>query len=199
MLENVLSWAICNWIELFGTISGLLYIWFSIRHSIWLWPIGLLTSAAYIIVFYQSKLFADMSLQVYYLIVSIYGWFHWVFGKQKLDKTGELKISKLKPYQWIIAITACVFLTIAYYPLGKYFGASYPIWDGLITGGSIVATWMLTRKIIEQWIFWIIIDGASIGLVIAKERYLTVILMTVYTVMAFVGYMKWKKDFKLQK
>jgi nicotinamide mononucleotide transporter len=198
MLESVLSWAINNWIELFGTISGLLYIFFSIRHNIWLWPIGILTSAAYIIVFYQSKLYADMSLQAYYLVVSVYGWYHWVAGKQKLDKTGELKISRLKPYQWIVSIAACIFLAAIYYPFGSYFGASYPIIDGLITGGSIVATWMLTRKIIEQWIFWIIIDGASIWLVIAKERYITVILMTVYTVMAIVGYIKWKRDFNKQ-
>jgi nicotinamide mononucleotide transporter len=199
MFETASTWIVENWIELFGTITGLLYIWFSIKHSLWLWPIGFLTSAAYIIVFYQSKLFADMALQVYYVFASIYGWVHWVYGKQKSGNTGKLRISKLKTYQWIVAIIACVVLTLAYYPLGVYFNASFPIWDGFVTAGSIVATWMLTRKIVEQWLFWVIIDGATIALLVAKERYLTVILMTVYTIMAILGYLKWLKDYKAQQ
>ena len=198
MLHGVWQFILNNWIELFGTVSGLIYIIFSYRHSVWLWPIGIATSAAYIIVFYDTALYADMLLQVYYLFVSVYGWLHWVLGKQVTKATHELKISRLKPYQWFVCIIVTGALTLLYLPFGKYFNAAFPLIDGFITAGSIVATWMLTRKIVEQWIFWVILDATSVILMIAKDKYPTAILMSVYTILAAAGYFKWLKDYKLQ-
>lgn len=200
MFEPVYAWIIQHKLEAFAMISGLIYIFLSVKHSIWLWPVGFITSALLVVVFFTTKLYADMSLQVYYLIVSLYGWYFWVTGKKKDKHSFEVKISVLKPYQWFLAILTTLLLGfLLFYPLQRYTDASYPLWDSMITSGSIVATWMLARKIIDQWILWIIIDGSSIALFLIKEIYMMAFLTLIYTIMAAWGYIKWYKDFKSQE
>ena len=200
MWDKLILWLTNNYIELFGFLTGGLYIILSIMQSVWLWPVGLVTSATYIVVFFQSTLYADMALQVYYLLVSIYGWYFWVFGKKKNQELGDVKISKLNPIYWVWAVIVTLVLTVAlYFPMKKYTNASNPLWDGFVTAGSVVATWMLARKILEQWLIWIIVDGASIALFFIKGLYMTAILFIAYTILAFVGYLKWVNDFKKQE
>ncbi|MCX7986981.1 MAG: nicotinamide riboside transporter PnuC [Bacteroidales bacterium] len=195
------DWLLNNWIELFGSISGLIYIYFSLRRSIWLWPVGLITSAAFVVVFYEARLFADMALQLYYCFASIYGWIFWLFGKKRHYKSvenKELPISRLTFFQWLISAALVVILTLIYLPLGNAFHASFPIVDGLVTAASIVATWMLARKILDQWLIWIGVDALSAIMLIAKEKYLAAGLMIIYTILAVLGYLKWLKDFRKQ-
>jgi nicotinamide mononucleotide transporter len=200
MYEIIFSWLKANFVELLGTLSGLLYIFFSIRQNVWLWPIGLISSAFYIPVFFGKTLYADMLLQVYYLVVSIYGWYFWINGKKKNDKEpGKIKITTLKKLNWAITIFATLVLTLAlFYPLKKYTNASNPFTDSFCFAGSIVATWMLARKILEQWLIWIVVDAISIGLFVYKQLYITVVLYFVFTVLAIIGYLQWKKNFKAQ-
>jgi len=196
MLQQVLSWILDNYIELLGAIFGLLYIILSIRQNIWCWPVGLITSALYIYVFYITKFYADMGLQVYYLVVSIYGWYFWLFGG-KSKKTDDLKISSVKFNLSIYLVIATVVLFgIIAYILVNYTDSEIPYWDAFTTAGSFIATWMLARKIIEHWLVWIIIDAVSLGLYIYKGLYATVILFAVYTVLAVTGYIEWKKELK---
>jgi nicotinamide mononucleotide transporter len=201
MYELIISWLKGNYIELLGTLFGLLYIYFSIRQKVWLWPIGLITSAFYIPVFFEKTLYADMLLQVYYVIVSLYGWYFWINGRKKDDKlAGKIKITTLKKLNWIITIAFTFVLTIVlFYPLKKYTNASNPFTDSFCFAGSIIGTWMLARKILEQWLIWIVVDGISIGLFVYKQLYITVILYIVYTVLAIIGYLQWKRDWKVQK
>jgi len=200
MYDIFFSWLKLNFAELFGTLFGLLYIYFSIRQNVWLWPIGLISSALYIPVFFEKTLYADMSLQVYYLIVSIYGWYFWINGRKKDDEVpGKIKITTLKKSNWAITIISTLLLTLVlFYPLKKYTNASNPFTDSFCFAGSIVATWMLARKILDQWLIWIVVDAISVGLFIYKQLYITVILYIVYTVLAIIGYLQWKKDFKAQ-
>ena len=198
MLEILKNWFTNNYIELFGTITGFIYIILSIKQAIWLWPVGFISSAVYIVVFFQSTLYADMGLQVYYLIISAYGWIHWKNdNKQDVQK---LKILSINIKQWIIVTVLIGILGIfLYYPLLKYTNASNPLFDSFVTSGSIIATWMLARKILEQWLIWIVVDGASILLFIIKHLYPTAILFGVYTILAIIGYLKWKKEWIAQK
>ena len=199
MYEIVINWLKANYDELLGSLAGILYIIFSIRHSIWLWPIGLLTSVAYILVFFKTTLYADMLLQVYYLVVSIYGWWHWKFSRNKHSNSKELNITNLKFSHWIWVVLSILLLTaIFYYPFSRYTNASNPLFDGFLTAGSFVATWLLARKVIQQWLIWIIIDAASVYLFIKKGLYLTTVLFVIYTIMAVIGYKKWRKDIVTQ-
>lgn len=198
MLDTIFLWLSNNYIELLGTVFGLLYILLSIKQNIWCWPAGLITSALYIYVFFVTKFYADMGLQVYYLVVSIYGWYHWMFGS-KSKKQDDLKISKtsLKMGLVLLSATIILFVVIAYI-LVNYTDSEVPYWDSFTTAASFVATWMLARKLIEHWLIWIVVDAVSLGLYVYKGLYPTVILFAVYTVLALLGYMEWKKDLKKQ-
>jgi nicotinamide mononucleotide transporter len=196
MLQNILSWIAENYIEILGSVFGLLYILFSIKQNIWCWPIGFITSALYIYVFFVTKFYADMGLQVYYLIVSVYGWYHWMFGA-KSKKQDDLKISKTGIKLGIILFSAnAVLFALIAFILVNYTDSQIPYWDAFTTSASFVATWMLAQKKIEHWIIWIIVDAVSLGLYIYKGLYPTVVLFTVYTILAILGYIEWKKDLK---
>ena len=193
MLHNILFWIFQHYIEVLGTIFGLLYILLSIKENIWCWPAGLITSALYIYVFFTTKFYADMGLQVYYLIMSIYGWYHWMFGS-KSKKQDDLEISKtnLKLAILLFLANAVLFIIISYI-LVNFTDSEIPYWDAFTTAASFVATWMLARKIIEHWIIWVIVDIVSLSLYVYKGLYPTVILFLVYTVLAVFGYLEWKK------
>ena len=196
MLQEILFWISNNYIELLGSLFGLLYIVLSIKQNIWCWPVGLITSALYIYVFFITKFYADMGLQVYYLVVSIYGWYFWMFGG-KSKKPDDLKISRVNlPLSiYLILATFVLFGGIAYL-LVHFTDSEIPYWDAFTTAGSFIATWMLARKIIEHWLIWIIVDAVSLGLYIYKGLYATVILFAVYTILAIAGYIEWKKKYK---
>ncbi|MBI9053480.1 MAG: nicotinamide mononucleotide transporter [Bacteroidales bacterium] len=196
MLQQILVWISGNYIELLATVFGLFYILLSIKQNIWCWPAGLITSALYVYVFFGSKFYADMGLQVYYVFVSLYGWYHWKFGA-KSKKQDDLKISgiNLKTAIILMLVTAVLFVIIAYV-LVNFTDSTVPYWDSFTTAASFVATWMLARKIIEHWIIWIIVDAISLGLYLFKGLYPTVILFGVYTVLAILGYIEWRRKLR---
>ena len=193
-MELTIKWLSGNYIELLGAILGIAYIFFSIRQNILTWPVGLLTSAIYVSVFFSTKLYADMGLQMYYVVISIYGWYEWIWGNSA-SKLEPLKVNHLKIRTGIL-LTAISFVLffLMWFILDNYTDSNVPVADSLATSLSIVATWMLARKILEHWLVWIFVDAFSIGLFWYKELYPTVILFVVYTIMAVIGYIEWKKE-----
>ena len=196
MSELIMEWLSGNYIELSGAILGLAYIFFSIRQNIFTWPTGLLTSALYIIVFYRSGFYADMGLQAYYVIISIYGWYYWLRGKKPADKS-KTPVQTTRTVLWLkmVVISAIIYIIILYLLL-NYTDSTVPYMDSMTTALSITATWMLARKYIEHWLIWIFVDLFSAGLYVYKNLWPTVILFLVYTFMAWWGYLEWKKDLK---
>lgn len=188
-----MNWIIEHIVEIIGTVSGLLFLYLEIKQNKWLWPVGLLTSAMYIYVFFVAKLYADMSLQFYYVFISIYGWILWSRGKNQHEK--ELPVVRLHLSLSLKLLVASIgiYVLIAYI-LVNFTDGSVPYWDAFTTALSIVATWMLARKILEQWLVWIVVNSVSLGLYIYKDLNFTAVLFFFYTTMAVVGYLQWKKD-----
>lgn len=189
------DWLIGNYIEILGTLLSIAYLVLSIKQNIWLWPLGIISAALYVVVFFQAKFYADMGLNIYYFFISIYGWIAWA-KTRKL--TGEkMPVRKLRGKLAILAAAAFVlfFISIGLI-LDHLTDSPLPYWDALTTSASIVATWMLTRKYIEHWILWVAIDLLSMGLYIYRGLYPTTVLFLVYTVMAVVGYLQWKRELK---
>lgn len=183
-----------HYIEIIGSILSLIYLYLSIKQKISLWIFGFLCSALYIVVFFQSKFYADMSLQFYYLAVSVFGWISWRSGKQQSGK--ELPVKRIKKLQALVLMLITTFVFLLYYfILTRYTDSPLPLGDSLTTALSITATWMLARKLLEHWILWVIVDGLSAGLYLYKGLYPTAILFIIYTVMAIVGWYQWKKDY----
>ena len=174
---------------------GLFYVVLSIRQNISLWFIGILTSSFYIIVFFNSKLYANMSLQFYYLIMSIYGWYFWKHNQNDPQISGgilSVRTISNKIIIWCMLIGLSI-LILLYVILERYTDSPFPGWDSFTTMLSIIATWMLTRKYIENWLLWIISDTASVGLYFYMKLYPTTILFFIYTIMAVIGFIEWKK------
>jgi nicotinamide mononucleotide transporter len=200
---QVLSWLSNNYIEVFGAVTGIIYVFLEIRQTIWLWPVGILTSAVYIWIFFTSKIYADMSLQVYYLAISILGWYWWTKGVgRRAQGTGwnkegekkELQVTRLKLRMGIILFLVFVLLYIVMWLiLTRMTDSPVPVRDSFITSLSIVATWMLARKIYEHWYLWIVVNFVSAILFITRGLYPTVILYGVYGIMSFAGLVAWKK------
>ncbi len=199
-----MAWLEQHWIEIFGTVTGLLYIYLSIKEKASLWIVGFLTSAAYVYVFYRSKFYADMGLQVYYLVISVYGLYYWLKGGKKdvsqgpADSKVPIKTAGFQLWMILLAVFSVLFVVMGYV-LDNYTDSPVPWWDAFTTAASIIATWMLARKLIEQWLIWIVVDIVSMGLYIVKGLYPTAFLFFVYTVLAIVGYFQWLKSLKLQQ
>ena len=197
MAETITTWFWGNKTELLGAILGILYIFFSIRQHILTWATGLLTSGLYIMVFFQSGFYADMGLQVYYVGISIYGWYYWLKGgKARRSEPGEQLPVKRFPKKFFIKTALATFFIylVLLFILLNFTNSTVPFMDSLTTALSITATWMLARKYIEHWLIWIFVDILSAGLYIYKNLWPTVVLFIVYTVMAIMGYWEWKKD-----
>jgi nicotinamide mononucleotide transporter len=208
------SWLSNNYIEVFGAVTGVIYVFLEIRQTIWLWPVGILTSAVYIWVFFTSKIYADMSLQGYYLVISILGWYWWMqgagrraqgAGKNREGARGgkgdgekaELQVTRLiLKTGLILAVVFVLLYIVMYLVLTKLTDSPVPVRDAFITSLSIVATWMLARKIYEHWYLWIVVNFVSAILFLTRGLYPTVILYLVYGIMSFTGLVAWKKTIK---
>jgi nicotinamide mononucleotide transporter len=195
-MEVVIAYLQANWIELAGSVLSIIYLYLSIKQRVSLWIFGFLCSLLYVVVFFQSKFYADMSLQFYYLGVSAFGWISWKAGKPENRK--ELPVKRTTPLSGaIILVIALVLYFLYYFILSEYTDSPLPKADAFTTALSIVATWMLARKMIEHWWLWIIVDSVSAGLYFYKALYPTAILFVIYTVMAIIGYRQWKKSLQM--
>jgi nicotinamide mononucleotide transporter len=190
----MINWLQANYIEVIGALAGIIYLYLEIKQKIWLWPFGFLTSAFYIYIFFVSKFYADMGLQFYYLGISLYGWWHWLYGGKR-EETDALPVTHITLQQviYLSLATIAIFVGIIYV-LKNFTDSPVPIGDSFTTALSIIATWMLTRKILEMWWVWVVVNGVALGLYIYKGLYPTSILFFLYSAMSFVGYLQWKKS-----
>ncbi len=191
----MIGYIFANYIEIIGVVLSLIYLYLSIKQKIGLWLFGLLSSLMYIYIFFQSKFYADMSLQFYYVGVSIYGWISWKVGK--LHTGIELPVKKISNRQIIgLSFISLVLFIAYYYILRDYTDSPVPIGDSITTSLSITATLMLARKIVEHWILWIFIDAFSAYMYIEKGLHFTAILFIIYTILALIGYFQWKRSIR---
>ncbi len=192
MIQNYLQ---IHWIEIIGAILSLIYLYLSIKAKVSLWFFGIISSLFYIVVFYQTKFYADMSLQFYYVFISIYGWRNWKKGG---NGNLELPTAKLTAKLSLILFWATILIYFIYFLiLSRFTDSTIPKSDALVGALSVVGTWMLAKKLIENWLVWIAADALCVGLYIYKELYPTAILFIIYSVMAIVGYWQWKKKLKI--
>lgn len=179
-----------NWLEVLGTIVGLVYLYQEFKASINLWITGIIMPAIYIFVYYDAGLYADFGIQIYYLLAAAYGYAVWKWGGKK-DKA-ELPITRMPLRVWIAS--ACLLVAsfvVIRTILVEFTNSTVPDWDAFTTATSIVGLWILARKHVEQWLIWIAVDAVSTGLYVYKGIYATAVLYGLYTVIAVWGYYHW--------
>ena len=189
------SWLNENFIEVLGVVTSLIYLYFSVRQIIWLWPFGILSSALFIWIFLSSKFYADMGLQVYYLGISIYGWIYWLRGGRRGSGVERLPVVRISSNQiWLLTVIG-IALFIGIVAILKFLTDSDVPWgDGFTTAASIVATWMLARKILEHWLVWILVDFVAAALYFYKGLFPSSGLYVIFAVIAVLGYYQWKRE-----
>ena len=177
--------------ELIGVAFGLLSVYLTVREQIWLWPTGIVSVAAFAVLFYDIKLYADMLLQIFFLVTSVQGWYYWKRGGR--DR-GEPPITLLTPRQRLIGLVgllAAIALVGALF--ARYTDAHIPFWDAAASGTSVVAQLLLMRKKLENWYLWIAVDVLSVGIYVYKQVYLTAGLYVVFLALAVAGLLAWRR------
>lgn len=180
-----------NLLELVGVVTGVLYVVLNIRQQIWCWPVGLVSVTAYLVVFYDVRLYADMGLQAVYIVLSVYGWYYWLHGGAAHEAAPVRRVTRSEA----AALAAVgVLATVALgFGLARYTDADLPYWDATTTVWSLVAQWLTSKKILENWPVWIAVDTLYVGIYVYKGLYLTAGLFAAYLILAVTGYFAWKK------
>ncbi len=183
-------------LEILAVICGLVYVILAAKEKIWCWFWGILNAIFSVYLFYTYGLYAESILYIYYVFAGFYGWLSW----RNHNKIETLKISTWKIIEHIFAIILGILLALVLaYLLKNYTSAKLPLIDSFTTIFSFIATFMVTRKVLENWIYWILIDLVTIGLYFNRALYLYALLMLGYTIIAIIGYYKWKAIYNKEK
>lgn len=176
----------------FGAVS----VFLSVRQHIWSWPTALVNVALYSWVFYLQGLYSDMGLQVVYFALSLYGWYEWLYGGAGRTK---LEVSRATPLLWIAsAVVGVVCWAVLGRLTSRLPGAALPYVDAATTTTSLIAQYMMTRKILENWTIWIVVDVVYVGMFVFKHLYPTAMLYAVFLVLAALGHIEWKRSLAAQ-
>jgi len=180
-----------SWIELLGFITGVVCVALAIRENVWNWPIGIANNLFYLVLFWRSKLYADSGLQLFYIAVSLYGLYHWLYGG---DRHTHAKIERITRKATLLLVPSGIAAAaVLYYVLSRHTDSNVPLGDAVTTAMSLSAQYMLGRKVIENWIVWIAADVIYIGMYCYKSLYLTAVLYAIFIVLCVMGYRKWKR------
>jgi nicotinamide mononucleotide transporter len=178
-----------NWVEPVAAALGLANIILIVRRSVWNYVFGLMMVTLYFFVFFDQHLYSDALLQIFFFVVQIYGWWHWARVEAE---AGEVVVERLSTRRRIEWSAATLLAVLGWGSLMRtYTDASYPLWDASVAALSVAAQLLMSRRYVENWVLWILVDLLSIGLYAAKELWLTTGLYTVFLALAVYGFVQW--------
>ncbi len=179
-----------QWWEVLAVILAVIYLVLAIRQNIWCWAAAAASTLLYLFIMFEARLYMESALQVFYLVMAAYGWYEWRHGGAGGK---ELEVTTWPLRYHLAAIVAVMFLVfVSGELLSRYSAAALPFLDSFTTWGAMIATFMVARKILENWIYWFLIDAVSIGLYFSRELYFTAALFAAYLVMIVIGYRSWR-------
>ena len=183
-----------SWIEIIAVVFGVACVVLTVRQNIWCWPTGLVQVLLFIVIFYQVKLYSDLILHVVYVWLQVYGWYHWTHGGVRKQ---QLAVTTLESHNRLLWIAVTIVVTAIWGLLMAVLtDASLPRLDAFTTVASLVAQWLMARKKLESWLFWVTVDIFAIGIYWYKELYYTSGLYAVFLVLATIGWFAWLKSWR---
>lgn len=189
----IAAWQQVSWLEGVSVAFGLAYVILAARENIWCWPAAFISTGTAIFLFWGVSLPMESALNGFYLLMAIVGWRQWRHGGQG---NTELTISRLRLNQHFMVVGAVGLLSFASgYWLSHNSSAALPYVDSFTTWAAVITTWMVTRKILENWLYWVVIDLVSMWLFVQRELYLYALLFALYTVIAIYGYRRWQRNY----
>lgn len=191
---SIIEGLVANPLETVAALFGIVSVWLSTREHIASWPTAIVNVALYFVVFQRAQLYADMGLQVVYLVLSVYGWYEWKFGGA--GRT-ELPVSRTTRRQALvlvpIGLAGALGLGLL---LARTTDAALPWIDSALAVTSLLAQWMMTRKLLENWIVWVVADVAYVAMFLSKGLYVTAGLYAVFLVLAAKGFFDWRRSWQ---
>ncbi len=182
-----------DWFEFAAFVTGVLAVYLVAVEHIWNWPIGLINVSIFGYVFFKGNLLADMSLQLFFFVLGVQGWYHWLKGGH--NKT-QLKMTRIPPIWWGGILVLLLIGTAIYYPIVTHYKGASPLIDSVLTVGSMIAQVLLNTKRIENWIIWILVDIAYIPLYLSRNLGSAAVLYAIFLVLAVCGLVNWTKVMK---
>ncbi len=180
-------------VEIAAFFLGLANIILLVRRSIWNYPFGIVMVSLYAWVFYGAKLYSDVILQIFFVVVQLYGWAHWLARR---DESGLVIVTRIGRRAALACAVIAILGTLIWgWGMGAFTDASYPFWDASILWLSVIAQILLARRILENWLVWIGVDALAIGLYWTKGLYPTAALYTLFLVIAAIGYVQWRRAY----
>jgi nicotinamide mononucleotide transporter len=183
-------------VETVAVVLAVVYLLLAIRQNIWCWAAALVSTALFLVVFFDARLYMESALQVFYIAMAVYGWHQWRRG----DHGSPRRVTSWTLTQHARVVAAIVALAgLSSFLLTRYTDAAMPFVDSLTTWGGVVATFMVTRKVLENWHYWFVIDSLSIYLYLQRGLTQTAVLFALYLVLIAIGYVAWRKDLLAQQ
>ena len=180
-------------IEIIAVICAILYLLLAAKEDVKCWYAVIISSSLYFYIMYDAGLIMEAYLQIFYIVMALYGWFKWTKSIQINSNNRIRTWSNMKHF---ITITSVVILAvITGFILKKYTNAALPFLDAFTSWGAIITTYMVAQKILENWIYWFVIDSISIYIFLSRELYLTSLLFFIYLIIICFGYASWRKKY----
>ena len=184
-------------LQLAGIVLGLAYLWLEYRASIYLWAVGLVMPLVHGALYYRAGLYADCSMQAYYVLAGLYGWLVW----RNAPRTSKYVRISRTPARAVLPLVAAYLAAHAgiYLLLVRFTDSTVPFWDSFTTALCVVAMWMLSRKYLEQWLVWLVVDVTTVCLYLYKDIPFTAGLYALYSALAVFGYLRWRKVMRRER
>lgn len=184
-------------IEIAAFVTGVASVWLAARQHIWNWPVGIVNVALYAALFWQVRLYADAGLQVVYLVLAVYGWWAWLYGGAQHT---PLRVRRVPLRVFIAACTAgALFAAGVGLALARYTDAAIPLIDSALTGASLVAQYLMTRKYLECWPVWVATDIAYVVVFIVRDLHLTAVMYAIFTGLAVYAWRAWQGSWTVDR
>jgi nicotinamide mononucleotide transporter len=175
-------------IEIAGAVAGLIYIWLEYRASVWLWVAGIVMPGIYIYVYLHEGVYANVGINIYFVIAGVYGLMVWLRGHGGEEKP----ITRIPRRVWLPSLAVGTALTLVLgWVLSRFTNSDVPWLDAVTTGFSVVGLWMLARKWADQWLIWIAVDAIYTAMFLYKHMYPTAVMYAVFSIVAVFGFFKW--------
>lgn len=188
-----------SWIELAAVLLGVAYILLAARESLWCWAAAAVSTTLFLILLIDIKLYNEAALQVFYLIMAGYGWYEWKY-KGKSAGNDRMPITTWKVPRHLVVIGAGAILALLNgFLVKRYTDAQLPYLDAFTTIFSMITTWMVARKVLENWLYWVVIDSTAVYMYVYKELYLTALLFIFYTIIVIFGFIEWLNIYRKQQ
>jgi nicotinamide mononucleotide transporter len=183
-------------LEVASVAFSLAYLVLAVRQSLWCWPAALIATLLSLVVFAEARLYPDSALQVFYAVMAVYGWRQWQSRPDASTAATTLPVSTWPPSYHVTAIAGCVIAAAVLGTLLSRTDAAFPYLDSFTSVGAVVTTYMVAKKILENWIYWLVIDGLGVYIYWSRELYLYAGLFVIYLVLVVIGFARWHRDWR---